>query len=64
MSTPPVATATGLTKRYGATVALDSGDLELYPGVTGLLGPKGAGKTTLVRMLTTSTSPTAGRIRR
>jgi hypothetical protein len=42
VSTPPVATATGLTKRHGATVALDSGDLELYPGVTGLL--RGTGR--------------------
>jgi ABC-2 type transport system ATP-binding protein len=62
VSTQPVATIENLTKRYGATVALDSVDLTLRPGVTGLLGPNGAGKTTLIRTLTTSTPPTAGRI--
>jgi ABC-2 type transport system ATP-binding protein len=41
-----------LTKRYGATTALDSLDLEIPAGeVYGFLGPNGAGKTTTIRLL-------------
>ncbi|SEE91500.1 ATP-binding cassette domain-containing protein [Ruania alba] len=48
--------ASGLTKRYGTTVALDGVDLAVPRGtVHGLLGPNGAGKTTTVRILTTLT---------
>ncbi len=44
--------ASGLCKRFGATVAVDGVDLAVAPGeVRGLLGPNGAGKTTLLRML-------------
>jgi ABC-2 type transport system ATP-binding protein len=53
----------GVTRRYGASVALDAVDLELRPGVTGLLGPNGAGKTTLLRILSTVLAPTSGRCR-
>ena len=52
--------ATGLSKRFGATVALDHVDLEVRPGVTGLLGPNGAGKTTLLRILATVLAPDDG----
>jgi oleandomycin transport system ATP-binding protein len=46
--------ATGLTKRFGATVALDGVDLAAREGtVLGVLGPNGAGKTTAVRILAT-----------
>ena len=42
----------GLTKRYGATLALDDLRLEVRPGeVYGYLGPNGAGKTTTIRLL-------------
>ncbi|MCW3489692.1 ATP-binding cassette domain-containing protein [Dethiobacter alkaliphilus] len=37
--------------------------LELTPGLLGLLGPKDAGKTTLLRMLATITKPTTGTIK-
>ena len=48
----PVISATGLTKRYGRTVALDGLDLEVAQGeVHGFLGPNGAGKTTTNRIL-------------
>jgi polyether ionophore transport system ATP-binding protein len=54
--------AEGLTKRYGATLALDALDLRVEPGeVYGYLGPNGAGKTTTIRLLLGLHRPTAGR---
>ncbi|MCK9897295.1 ATP-binding cassette domain-containing protein [Frankia sp. AgB32] len=50
----PTVTATGLTLRYRATVALRDVSFSLGTGVTGLLGPNGAGKTSLLRILATS----------
>jgi len=56
--------ASGLSKRYGETQALDRVDLQLAAGsILGVLGPNGAGKTTGVRILTTLTPPDAGHAR-
>src|SRR6202165_1946857 len=61
-SSAPAARVEGVTKRFGATVALAGVDLEVAEGtVYGLLGPNGAGKTTLVRVLATLLTPDAGR---
>jgi len=50
---PPVVAATGTSKRFGATVALDGVDLRVEPGeVHALVGRNGAGKSTLVSILT------------
>jgi ABC-type multidrug transport system ATPase subunit len=55
---------TGLTKRYGTTVAVDGLDLTVRRGeVYGFLGPNGAGKTTTLRILTGLIAPTAGTVR-
>src|SRR2546430_7165415 len=55
--------AKGVSKRYGATLALASLDLEINRGeVFGLLGPNGSGKTTFIRLLAGYLLPTAGRL--
>ncbi len=52
----------GLTKRYGATLALDGLDLTVRRAeVYGYLGPNGSGKTTTIRLLLGLHRPTAGR---
>ncbi|GAA3394399.1 ABC transporter ATP-binding protein [Cryptosporangium minutisporangium] len=55
--------ATGLSLRYGRTVALDDVSFTLGTGVTGLLGPNGAGKTTLLRIVATAVTPDSGNLR-
>jgi ABC-2 type transport system ATP-binding protein len=53
--------ATGLSRRYGARVALAPLDLELRRGETvTLLGSNGAGKSTLLSLLAGSLVPTTG----
>ncbi|MBA3375121.1 MAG: ATP-binding cassette domain-containing protein, partial [Actinobacteria bacterium] len=37
-------------KRYGRTVALAGLDADIGPGITGLLGSNGAGKTTFIAL--------------
>jgi ribose transport system ATP-binding protein len=55
--------ATGITKTYGAVVALKSASLAVRPGeVHALMGANGAGKSTLVKILTGAVNPDAGRI--
>ncbi|MEQ0562267.1 ABC transporter ATP-binding protein [Amycolatopsis sp. NEAU-NG30] len=52
-----------LTKRFGATVAVDAVDLRVREGDRyGFLGPNGSGKTTLVRMLLGLVYATSGEI--
>jgi ABC-2 type transport system ATP-binding protein len=54
----------GLTKEYGAHLALDSIDLKVRRGgVYGVVGPNGSGKTTLLAVLSGLRRPTAGEIR-
>ena len=54
---------TDVTKRYGATVAVDHLSFEVRPGeVTGFLGPNGAGKSTTMRMIVGLDTPTSGRV--
>ncbi len=55
--------ATGLTKRYGSTVAVDDLSFTIHPGVvTGFLGPNGAGKTTTMRLILGLDKPSAGTV--
>jgi ABC-2 type transport system ATP-binding protein len=51
----------GLTKQFGAILALDRLDLDVPQGsIFGLLGPNGAGKTTTIRILAGLAQATAG----
>jgi ABC-2 type transport system ATP-binding protein len=53
----------GLTKRYGAKIAVDNLTFGIEPGrVTGFLGPNGAGKTTTMRCILGLDYPTEGTI--
>src|SRR5215467_14223568 len=54
---------TGLSRRFGRTMAVAGVDLHAGAGVLGLLGPNGAGKTSLLRMMATAIPPSSGRLR-
>jgi ABC-2 type transport system ATP-binding protein len=55
--------ARGLTKRYGALLALDRVEFTLARGeVLGYLGPNGSGKSTTVNMIVGLLQPTSGAI--
>jgi ABC-2 type transport system ATP-binding protein len=67
-SGPPARAGTGavietaaLTKRYpGPVVALDQLTVTVLPGVTGLVGANGAGKSTFIKILLGLLAPTSG----
>jgi len=60
----PALVATGLTRRFGGRVAVDSLNIEVQPGDTyGFLGPNGAGKTTAIRCMLGLIRRDAGEVR-
>jgi fructose transport system ATP-binding protein len=60
----PILSARGLSKRYGTVVALNNADFDLYPGeILGVIGDNGAGKTSLIKVLTGAIAPDHGEIR-
>jgi len=59
----PVLKARGLVKRYGKVVAIDHCDFDLMPGeILGLIGDNGAGKSSLIKVLSGAVIPDAGAI--
>lgn len=59
----PIVVTRALTKKYGAAAAVEDVDLCLEKGqIYGLVGRNGAGKTTIIRMLTAQILPTSGEI--
>jgi ABC-2 type transport system ATP-binding protein len=63
-STSAAVVVDSVTKRFGDEVAVDDITLTVPVGtILGVIGPSGAGKTTLVRMLTGALGPTDGSVR-
>jgi ABC-2 type transport system ATP-binding protein len=56
----PLIEARALTKRYGSLTALDALTLEVEPGIIGLVGANGAGKSTFLKILLGLLRPTSG----
>ncbi|MBI2767180.1 MAG: ABC transporter ATP-binding protein [Chloroflexi bacterium] len=56
----PMLETRALTKRYPGVTALDALDLQLDPGVIGLVGANGAGKSTLIKVMLGLLEPTSG----
>lgn len=62
MSEPSIRLS-GVSKRFGDTIALDDVDLEVQPGeIFGILGRSGAGKSTLLRTVNLLTRPDEGTV--
>ena len=59
-ATSAVIATRGLTKDYGAVLALGDLTLKIGTGVTGLVGANGAGKSTLIKILLGLVQPTGG----
>ena len=60
----PIVEAIGVSKRYGATIALQDARIRVVPGEShALVGRNGAGKSTLVGILTGLRVPDTGEIR-
>lgn len=51
-----------LTKKYGSFTALDNMTITFEPGIYGILGSNGAGKSTMMNLLTDNISRTEGKI--
>ncbi len=64
VSDNPILEMSGISKRFGATVALKNVSLNVRPGrVLALIGENGAGKSTLMKVLSGSISPDSGEMR-
>jgi len=63
-SVEPLVEARSVSKRYGTTLALDDVSMKVYAGHSiALVGRNGAGKSTMVRLLTGLDRPDAGEVR-
>jgi lipooligosaccharide transport system ATP-binding protein len=61
--TTPLVQARGLTKRFGDFTAVDAVDFDIQEGEAfGFLGPNGAGKTSTMKMITTVSPITEGKL--
>jgi ABC-2 type transport system ATP-binding protein len=52
-----------VSKWYGPVIGVNQVSLELYPGITGLVGSNGAGKSTLMRLAAGQIRPELGAVR-
>jgi rhamnose transport system ATP-binding protein len=61
--TAPILSLKDVTKRFGATLALDAMSLDLHPGeVHAIVGENGAGKSTMIKTMTGIHRPTSGHV--
>ena len=59
----PLLECRGLTRRFGALVAVDGFDLTVEPGeIRAVIGPNGAGKSTVFNLITSVLKPSAGHV--
>ncbi len=59
----PIVELTGVTRAYGSRLALDGVHLAIQPGeLTFLVGPSGAGKTTVLKLINREIRPTTGEV--
>ena len=59
----PIVRFAGVTRSYGTRVALDDVHFELQPGeLTFLVGPSGAGKTTILKLINREIRPSRGQV--
>lgn len=60
----PILDAQGVSKRFGAVIALRDASLQIKPGqIVALMGANGAGKSTFVKILTGALKPDSGHVR-
>lgn len=60
----PVLTASGIVKRFGHVTAIDGADFELLPGeILAVVGDNGAGKSSLIKVLSGALVPDQGEVR-
>jgi branched-chain amino acid transport system ATP-binding protein len=59
----PLLECKGLTRQFGALVAVDAVDMQVEPGeIRAVIGPNGAGKSTLFNLITSVLKPHAGEV--
>jgi len=56
-------TLDNVSRFYGEVLGVNRVTLSIPPGITSLVGPNGAGQTTLLNLMTRLMRPTRGRIR-
>jgi cell division transport system ATP-binding protein len=60
----PIVELKSVSRSYGSRLAVDEVDLALHPGeLTFLVGPSGAGKTTILRLINREIRPTKGLVK-
>ncbi len=58
----PIISAKDLSKWYGEVIGLNSLNLDIYPGITGIVGPNGGGKSTFLKLVMGLIKPRMGEI--
>jgi ABC-type sugar transport system ATPase subunit len=62
-SPPPLVKVRGLSKSYGSIIAVDDVDMHISAGeIVGLVGKNGAGKSSLIKVITGAVQPDSGTI--